>query len=800
MVRSVYSPEYCLQYLEQYASKEVFVIGLILGQTTTARDNVIHLARTPEEKQVDNVSENTYSVDMPNQVETVRTLLTVSEAWVADHAKHVTRMLPGGMFVQGIFVTSEEDVFEDPNCFSKVKSILNHVYKAQNINQYMYGNCPYNNERLVLHMSTSTKVLNCKSVEVGTGSKSTVIKPVEWKFLPKPQQWQRLDCYYEFDDVYPVIVKNCGISVKQQFQQILESAHKTIESSIIFIDGELKDGSELLEQLYKKKKPKNNLKTVQQEPPKSMNISIFLPFENTMPETVEYLECDGSIHFSGIVSSSVFMYPKATVSEAIAAVKQDIVRSLASRFTMHCDALIDDNLLPEEKVCFNEPPRRVLVPVGSLYLCDYLFPGEAPAEALLSVRELLDLQITETDVVCDLETPADTSEFDALDRDASSEELLATPQVTSQFIKDGQLAGSGSLEPEIGFKLALHPINKTLYVTVIGARHLPSLFGLSRAHGYLVKVKIFPGDSRFETSLQESSWPVWNEDFKFQLKQKDVKKSTEKSDLQSLLAGHFLSLTIYALLEPQKPEIDKRKNSRIETAKNKAVDQDEPKSKTRFFEKTFSSFKSTKAEAMANKTILEKRRTVGAATWNFDSKLFQNDLKNGLTGTPDIWRPINAITSGIAVSSHRENKKGQLEVTLLYTASEDGLDDIVQLTVNRLRCSVQTMQQQEQYNAPLYLKATILEANKAECYWKSDRFAPTISARWEPKSSTVKLSVYKVNLNKVSIYITLGCKTKMAKKENLGKAIIDEKSTAADSWKQCLSEPGVPKTFWVDFE
>lgn len=48
----------------------------------------------------------------------------------------------------------------------------------------------------------------------------------------------------------------------------------------------------------------------------------------------------------------------------------------------------------------------MLVPVGSLYLCDYLFPGEAPAEALLSVRELLDLQITEGDVVCDVETPA----------------------------------------------------------------------------------------------------------------------------------------------------------------------------------------------------------------------------------------------------------------------------------------------------------------------------------------------------------------------------------------------------------
>lgn len=73
------------------------------------------------------------------------------------------------------------------------------------------------NERLVLHMSTRTKVLTCKSVEVG-GAKNTVINPVEWKFLAKPQSWQRLDCYYEFDEMYPVIVKKSGISVKQQFQ------------------------------------------------------------------------------------------------------------------------------------------------------------------------------------------------------------------------------------------------------------------------------------------------------------------------------------------------------------------------------------------------------------------------------------------------------------------------------------------------------------------------------------------------------------------------------------------------------
>ncbi|GBP04395.1 hypothetical protein EVAR_6577_1 [Eumeta japonica] len=57
--------------------------------------------------------------------------------------------------------------------------------------------------------------------------------------------------------------------------------------------------------------------------------------------------------------------------------------------------------------------------------------------------------------------------------------------------REGQLTGSGSLDPEIGFKLSLHPVAKSLYVTVIGARHLPSLFGLNRAHGYLVKNHAF---------------------------------------------------------------------------------------------------------------------------------------------------------------------------------------------------------------------------------------------------------------------------------------------------------------------
>lgn len=122
------------------------------------------------------------------------------------------------LIISGIFITSDEDIFEDPNYFSKVRTILNYTHKVLNSSPFMLANSPQSNERLVLHMSTNTKVLTCKSIEVGGTTKNISTKPVEWKFLPKPQQWQRLDCYYEFDDVYPVIVKKSGISVKQQFQ------------------------------------------------------------------------------------------------------------------------------------------------------------------------------------------------------------------------------------------------------------------------------------------------------------------------------------------------------------------------------------------------------------------------------------------------------------------------------------------------------------------------------------------------------------------------------------------------------
>lgn len=81
------------------------------------------------------------------------------------------------------------------------------------------------------------------------------------------------------------------------------------------------------------------------------------------------------------------------------------------------------------------------------------------------------------------------------------------------------------IEPEVGFQLLLEGgkgVNKKekdrpaeLHVHLIGARHLPGTLGLKSIKGYMVKVKLFPGIAKFDSDIQTSSWPKFDQIFKF---------------------------------------------------------------------------------------------------------------------------------------------------------------------------------------------------------------------------------------------------------------------------------------------
>lgn len=66
------------------------------------------------------------------------------------------------------------------------------------------------------------------------------------------------------------------------------------------------------------------------------------------------------------------------------------------------------SLLVSDTNSVHEPPRRVLVslPASKITLSDYLFPGEGPQEAQISLQEMLDITVNEVDDINDIEGQA----------------------------------------------------------------------------------------------------------------------------------------------------------------------------------------------------------------------------------------------------------------------------------------------------------------------------------------------------------------------------------------------------------
>lgn len=127
--------------------------------------------------------------------------------------------------------------------------------------------------------------------------------------------------------------------------------------------------------------------------------------------------------------------------------------------------------------------------------------------------------------------------------------------------------------------------------------------------------------------MQKESWPVFNQEFVFEL-------ATSSNRIEEQLTGKFIVLTVYAILETQKGE--------------------ESKSKTKLSGNSFKSLFVKSESGLKNdaarkndKVSLYKRRTVGAVTYNLDAKAFTQRLRNNCLGTPDVWRPVKSISSGL---------------------------------------------------------------------------------------------------------------------------------------------------------
>lgn len=68
----------------------------------------------------------------------------------------VTRMLPGGMWVLGVFITGPEDILDITSNIQKLKSVLGAIHKALSWNnKHLCGN--NQDEKLILAFNSVTQ-------------------------------------------------------------------------------------------------------------------------------------------------------------------------------------------------------------------------------------------------------------------------------------------------------------------------------------------------------------------------------------------------------------------------------------------------------------------------------------------------------------------------------------------------------------------------------------------------------------------------------------------------------------------
>lgn len=392
-----------------------FQIGLLIGQNTSDKDIIVHLAPTPVPDEGDLSSEEEEAVPSPrheaNKPKFPDSIPKVVESTVSQHARQVVRMLPGGLDIIGVYVVTPLADFTTSTSQSKLRSILAATHKTTS--RILLETAETRTEKVILHVCTQSFKVLCKTLDISATASSTQ-ENADLKFQRGGSKWQQLSYAYNISLNFWLPKDKPSQSLYKTIISLIKPWAKSVTQSLILIDSELPDDEELLDSTAEEKPTKKkggNRGLMEFVPPKAYKVEILDPCIPVLPSS-GLTDMSGSIRLSGTLAGLAFVHSKATVGEARAAVLVDLVRSVVSRWEMHCDSLVEEPPSHLIGPIIHEPPRRVFLEGGGLpvSLCDYLFPGDSCADACQSAKELLGLKIRKEHVDDSQETLADASE------------------------------------------------------------------------------------------------------------------------------------------------------------------------------------------------------------------------------------------------------------------------------------------------------------------------------------------------------------------------------------------------------
>lgn len=263
-------------YLKSLCKMQEIITGLIIGQVTgiflvpslktpsiwsivliqpskTSKDNVVHFARTPH----------------TSETGKIESLSQVDVATFATHIADVLKMLPGGMFVLGVFVVGPKDVFADTAAVQKLKTLivnlqqwvpLSFYFVANSFNFFINSTIKGNQmllgdsdefddgEKLVLWYSSSNNSFTCKTFS-GDSTKGAQLKSVDLKFHQKlSQNWMTFETFYKLDELLPIEDVE-EASNEDVLTLPLKCLGEILHKSKVFFNGAPRDASEEVEKL-----------------------------------------------------------------------------------------------------------------------------------------------------------------------------------------------------------------------------------------------------------------------------------------------------------------------------------------------------------------------------------------------------------------------------------------------------------------------------------------------------------------------------------------------------------------------
>ncbi|XP_016380604.1 protein odr-4 homolog [Sinocyclocheilus rhinocerous] len=359
--------------------------GLLAGQSSPQRDFVVLAVQTPHRE----------SEGQPKASRGVSPLDDIDVEWVTEHAKQVSRMLPGGLCILGLFLVTPPELSKDAQ--NALKRLIFAMDKYITKGRLWELSEEDVTDQVTLHICSKTKKTVCKTFDVKDPKSSA--KPADWKYQTGvSSSWPMLTCSVEVDVQIPVssdITDKCMKDGLRRWTKQIEAAYCLINGRQALDDSELSSGQ------------KKNPKTTHRQ---TLPARIFVTDEQSeLDERSSALVqvCSGSVKVRGVVYCRAYIHnnkPKAR--HAAQAIKRDIINTVCSRVEMFLeDLLIDEG--SHKGLCSGQQalPRRVFapMPISGLSVCDYMFPDESTADVAERLKEMLDCETPEEDIDTGLE-------------------------------------------------------------------------------------------------------------------------------------------------------------------------------------------------------------------------------------------------------------------------------------------------------------------------------------------------------------------------------------------------------------